>query len=185
VKKIPDFLYTNASQCSIMESRVMVILQRWSHDKKDISMKQSTLRRYIGTIVAVLFITACGSIMGSTVTQIVPTSTASATTIIGDPETGRAIFNGEKKIEAFVPCSTCHYETRHRFPRLGPDMAGIAERAAKRVPGMSAADYLRDSIRNPDAHIVEDYPASTMNPGYADRLTDQDVDDLVAFLLTL
>jgi cytochrome c len=132
-----------------------------------------------------LLITACGSVMGSTVTQLVPTATAQTALLTGNAERGRAIFNGEKKIEAFVPCSTCHYETRHQFPRLGPDMAGVAERAATRVPGMSAADYLRLSIREPDAHVVDRYPASTMNPGYAERLTDENVEDLVAFMMTL
>jgi cytochrome c2 len=136
--------------------------------------------------MVLIVLTACGSIVGSTVTtNIVPTSTTSTTFLSGDPVRGQAIFNGEEKIHAFVPCSTCHYETRHRFPRLGPDMAGISQRAAERIPGMSAVEYLRHSIRHPDEHVVEDFPSSTMNPGYADRLTDEDVEDLIAFLMTL
>lgn len=147
-----------------------------------------TTKRSFNPIVVTLILimmAACGGTLGSTATTIMPTSTPLNVAINGDPIEGRAIFTGEKQIYAFVPCSTCHYLKTHRYPLLGPDMAGISKRAATRVPGMSAVEYLRKSIRNPDDHVLENYPASTMNPGYAERLSDQEVEDVIAFLMTL
>jgi mono/diheme cytochrome c family protein len=53
------------------------------------------------------------------------------------------------------------------------------------VEGMSATEYLRESIRFPDAYVVEDFPASTMNQAYDDILTDEQVEDVIAYLMTL
>ena len=63
-------------------------------------------------------------------------------------------------------------------------MLGIAERAGERIPGMSAEDYLRQSIVSPGAHYVEGFTSKHMPMDYADRLSEQDINDIVAFLLT-
>jgi cytochrome c2 len=136
----------------------------------------------IFVIVMLALVSACGGVIGSTTTaKVLPEEPE----LTGDINRGRAIFNGEVQINAFVPCSTCHYVERHNYPLLGPDMVGVPRRAAGRIPGLSAAEYIRRSIVEPDFHVVENYPASTMNPGYAERLTQQDVNDLVAFLMSL
>jgi mono/diheme cytochrome c family protein len=137
-------------------------------------------------MLLLLLVTACTGVIGSTATvSLMPTSTPERVFVDGDPEIGRAIFDGEKKVFAFVPCSTCHYVERHKRILLGPNMAGISKRAGSRVPGMSAVEYLRESIRFPNAYIVEGYPASTMNQAYDDRLTEENMNDVIAYLLTL
>jgi mono/diheme cytochrome c family protein len=148
---------------------------------------KSTMTLCVSILVMVMAITtACGGVLGSTTaSNIPPTPDPVRDKITGDPEEGRAIFNGEKKIPAFVPCSTCHYVTRHRYPRLGPDLAGLSTRAATRVEGLSATEYLRDSIRYPDAYVVDGFPASTMNQAYDNILTDEQVEDVIAYLMTL
>jgi hypothetical protein len=50
---------------------------------------------------------------------------------------------------------------------------------------MSAQDYLMQSLIDPDAHVVEGFQPGQMRPDLADALTQQQLDDLVAFLLTL
>ena len=64
---------------------------------------------------------------------------------------------------------------------IGPNLSAIAAVADRRKPGTSAEDYLRESIVDPDAHVVLGY-----QPGSMPRvpLSDQQVGDLVAFLLT-
>jgi hypothetical protein len=64
-------------------------------------------------------------------------------------------------------------------------MAGIAGRAGGVVSGMSAEDYLRQSILEPDAHLVEGFPAGTMPQVWSDVLSTEQVDQLIAYLMTL
>lgn len=88
--------------------------------------------------------------------------------------------NGARLVEQYG-CVACH--------RLGvathvaPAFEGIAERAATRRPPLTAAAYIYESITNPTAYVVEGYqPAMPQN--YPDRLSDQELGDLLAYLLT-
>lgn len=62
---------------------------------------------------------------------------------------------------------------------VGPSLANIGAVATGRVEGMSA----EQSIREPDAHLVEDFPSGTM-PQWGEVLSDTQIDALVGFLLT-
>ena len=68
---------------------------------------------------------------------------------------------------------------------VGPSFDGIASRAQTRVPGLSAEEYLRQSIVEPNAYVVDGFPTGQMFNNYAEVLTEEDIDNLVAFLLTL
>lgn len=81
------------------------------------------------------------------------------------------------------PCITCHGGADSPF-RLAPDLAGIFERAASRVEGLSAEEYVLQSILDPEAYLVPGYRA-IMYPLYGEALTEQDIADLVAYLQTL
>ena len=67
---------------------------------------------------------------------------------------------------------------------VGPNLANVNERAGSRVEGMGAEDYLRDSILHPGVFITPGYRGA-MYAFYADALSDQDVNDLIAYLMTL
>jgi mono/diheme cytochrome c family protein len=61
--------------------------------------------------------------------------------------------------EIFKTKGTC--EICHRIGQKGtraPDLAGVGGRAAKMKPGMSAKQYIVESLVNPNAVIVEGYP---------------------------
>ncbi len=62
-------------------------------------------------------------------------------------------------------------------------MAGISGRAGDRVPGLSGEEYLRESIVDPAAFVVEGY-SDFMAKGFRFLLSEEDIDGLVAFLLT-
>src|SRR5262245_5149202 len=61
--------------------------------------------------------------------------------------------------EIFKTKGTC--EICHRIGQKGtraPDLAGIGARAGKMKPGMSAKQYIIESLINPSAFVVEGYP---------------------------
>jgi hypothetical protein len=62
-------------------------------------------------------------------------------------------------------------------------MQGVSERAGDRVPELSAVEYLRQSIQDPSAYVVEGF-SDTMSKGIHAAFSEEDIDALVAFLLT-
>ena len=71
-----------------------------------------------------------------------------------DPvQLGQQILDGKGGIT--IPCSGCHtLNSMGWTAKIGPDLDGIGSRAGNRIPGMSAADYIHDSLRNPQHYIV-------------------------------
>ena len=80
-------------------------------------------------------------------------------------------------------CATCH-SLQADLTIVGPSLHGIASRAGGRVEGLDARRYLEQSILQPGAHIVEGF-GDLMPKELAKKLTTQEVNDLVEFLLTL
>ena len=100
----------------------------------------------------------------------------------GDPAAGERLFSGT----AFgknAGCANCH-SLQPEDNRVGPSLAGVAQRAASRVPGLGAEEYLRQSIIDPTAYTVPGYSKGQMPP-LSERLTEQELLDLLAFLMTL
>ncbi len=80
-------------------------------------------------------------------------------------------------------CATCHALAPDTVI-VGPSLAGIASRAADRVPGQSAEAYLRDSIINPGHFIVPGFP-DVMQRNLGEKLSADQINDIITFLLTL
>jgi nitric oxide reductase subunit C len=91
---------------------------------------------------------------------------------------GAALYSGKGR------CATCH-SLSAGTTIVGPSLAGIAGRAAERIPGMKAADYLEDSILRPDKYKVPGFELAVMDASLAKTLTTDEINDLVAFMLTL
>jgi glucose/arabinose dehydrogenase/cytochrome c553 len=81
-------------------------------------------------------------------------------------------------------CITCHLLDSSKAA-VGPSLLNIDEAAGTRVEGLSAEAYIRQSIVDPNAHVVEGYNAGYMYPDYAQHLSDEQIDALVAYVLTL
>lgn len=87
-------------------------------------------------------------------------------------------------IDTTPGCKTCH-SLEPDAVIVGPSVAGIASRAGNMVPGISAEEYLRQSILEPDSYVVEGYPPSVMPNVWDEKLTEEQVKSLVDYLLTL
>lgn len=110
---------------------------------------------------------------------------------VGDPENGEALFNQETIGQAAPGCITCH-SLQPGETKVGPALTGVASQAEQRITSAdymgeadSAEGYLRESILQPDAHVVDGFQPVIMYPEFGEELTEQQLNDLVAFLLTL
>jgi len=107
----------------------------------------------------------------------------------GVGETGSSASAGEKLFKQAVignhaGCVTCH-SLEADVTVVGPSLSGIANTAASRIPGRSAEEYIRESILDPNAYVVEGFIAGTMPLVWANMLSDEQVSNLVAYLMTL
>lgn len=127
----------------------------------------------VGLVLLSLLLAACGGDSSSSATG------------------GSAASRGEELIKqttigsnAAPGCTTCH-SLEEDIVLVGPSLAGIGSRAGQAVSGKSAEEYLREAIIAPDAHVLPDYAPGLMYQKYGEDLTDQQINDLVAYLLTL
>lgn len=80
-------------------------------------------------------------------------------------------------------CSGCHTIEGISSGQVGPNLTQIGEIAATRQDGVSAEDYIRESILNPNNFVVDGYPSNVMPQNYGDQFSSRELDDLVEFLL--
>jgi len=104
------------------------------------------------------------------------------------PSSSVNIANGEAiythgKAEA-PACSNCHTLEAEAFG-LGPTMVGVTSRAAVEITGdQTVEDYLRESILYPNEFLVPGY-RNIMYGEYATHLTEQDIKDIIGYILSL
>jgi cytochrome c2 len=79
-----------------------------------------------------------------------------------------------------LDCGRCHV-IDGQGGRLGPDLTQVGTTAATRAPGLTAKEYLRESLLNPGGYIVPGF-SDTMPRGLTRNLSEADVDALVLFL---
>lgn len=123
----------------------------------------------IGLVCCLLLLAGCGA-----------SSDVEATLPPGNPAQGELLF--QASIQGAPTCSSCHLLDGQRLN--GPPLNGFSQVAGTRVEGESAEEYTITSITRPSAHVVSGY-ANLMYNQYKSRLTDQQLADLVAYLLTL
>lgn len=106
-------------------------------------------------------------------------------TSVGDAANGEALFFQATIGTSNAPgCVTCH-SLEPDVVIVGPSQAGLATRAGTRVPGQSAEEYIRNSIVQPNAYLVEGFAEGVMYQNYATDLTAGQIDNLIAYTLTL
>lgn len=94
---------------------------------------------------------------------------------------GKKIFTSDR-----AQCLTCHSLGADPKARC-PNQEGLGERAPRRKPGMRAAEYLVESVYDPNAFVVPGYPKNQMTPINKPpiALSHDEILAVLAFLNTL
>ncbi|MDX1416162.1 MAG: c-type cytochrome, partial [Candidatus Promineifilaceae bacterium] len=88
-------------------------------------------------------------------------------------------------------CGSCHQiGALGESHKVGPDLSRIGTDAVERLPGVSAEVYIRQSILEPNEFLAPECPngpcmANVMPRDYATRLSEQQIDSIVSYLLDL
>ena len=90
-------------------------------------------------------------------------------------ESGRQIF-GQR-------CASCH-SMEPAITIIGPSLWNIQKTASERLPGVEAAEYIRMSIIAPSDFVVEGFQ-DVMQKNFGDVLSSTEINELVAFLMTI
>jgi mono/diheme cytochrome c family protein len=111
----------------------------------------------------------------STPTESTPTETTAPTetsgSATGDPAAGKEIFEAT----AQPPCGSCHtLAEANASGTVGPDLDQVLEG--------KDAEFIHESIVEPDAEIASGFSAGIMPDVYGEQLDDQQLADLVAFI---
>lgn len=102
--------------------------------------------------------------------------TAAPAALVGDSANGQTLFGANG-------CSGCHSTGSNKI--VGPGLSGIGTLAETRVDGQAADEYLTKAIVSPNAFVVTDYFPDLMPTTFGQSLSDQEVSDLVAYLVSL
>jgi mono/diheme cytochrome c family protein len=133
------------------------------YDNGDEGMKRAWCL-LLSAVWFTLLLTACGS----------------GESTVGDVDAGKTLFNTGGTSQ--IPCATCH--SIDGVATVGPSLQGIAAHAGERIEGVSAEDYLRQSITQPSVYLVPGYN-DVMYKDYAVHFSEEEIDNLVAYLMTL
>ena len=93
----------------------------------------------------------------------------------GNSDCGLALFNVD------LGCAACH-STADETVKVGPSLLGVSGRIPEGYN--SIEHYLAESIWNPSAMLVGDF-ADLMAKDFSTRMDDQNLADVIAYLLTL
>ena len=102
---------------------------------------------------------------------------------VRNAENGALLFNTFQDAANYA-CSNCHLADSEKT-NLGPGLLNIKDRAATRIDGQSAAEYIYQSIINSKAYTVVDFDPELMPQNWAEIYSDLEIFDIVAYLMTL
>lgn len=107
-----------------------------------------------------------------------------------NPQDGETLFQ-EMVINQAPGCVTCH-SLQPGVKLVGPSLADATAQAEAALnspdytgEATTPAEFLRESIVNPDAYVPEGYISGTMYADYGQKLNNTQIDALVSYLLTL
>lgn len=115
-----------------------------------------------------------------------PAGSVDTPTKAPDPVAQPSGLDGQEIFLGSGGCGACHTVEGVSQGLVGPDLSHLGTEAAERKPGMSAEDYIFESIRDPQAFVatgVERAIPGIMTAGITAGLSDEEVQALVDFLL--
>jgi mono/diheme cytochrome c family protein len=159
---------------------VLTFLMFWLLELDDFPLPHST-GVLMGSVTAVILVTVGLLVAGGVVYPQFELPKALAEVDLEPAERGEDLFRNLSP----SPCVQCHVVEGIRGGIRGPDLTHVAASAGERVPGLTAIEYLTQKL---NAGMTYDYkvPGYTpMMPPFGAFLPEEQIDDLVAFLLTL
>ena len=157
-------------------------------------------KRILFVLVLVTFVlAACGGAAPSspaapaapaaTTAPAAPAATTAPAAPAGDANNGQKLFTSGKA--PAPPCATCH-SIKPGEKLVGPSLAGIGTQAAQIIKdpnykgkAKDAAGYIQESIVDPNVYVVPTFPPNVMYQNYGKDLSSQEINDVVAYLMTL
>lgn len=131
-----------------------------------------------------------------TATAVPPTATTAAASdpitvlvSLSNPDNGKQLFEMFYQ-EAGFACATCH-RVDSEEQLVGPGLLNVGVRGgatghADHAQTDEAPErYIYNSIVDPSAFVVEGFPDNLMPQVYAELFTEQQIYDIVAYLMTL
>ena len=116
-------------------------------------------------------------------TTSAPTTTSGGTTTSsggggGSAAAGQAVFSANG-------CGSCHtFKPANSTGTIGPDLDKAPAQDAKADNNMELADFIEESIKDPDAYIAKGYNKGIMPTTFGDSLSSKQLKDLVAFIVS-
>lgn len=156
----------------------------YAKNKQNI-MEVAYMRKLTLTILLMLLLSVALAACGGGGDEPADTGGQTTASSVGDAANGERLFKQTLIGPASAPgCITCH-SLEPGVVLVGPSHSDIGTRAETEEAGVSAEDYLRQSIVEPNAHITAGYTEGVMYQNYGEELSNTQINDLVAFLLTL
>ena len=112
--------------------------------------------------------------VGGTEIRLLPTSTPDPAYSADPVARGQAVFERSG-------CTGCHTIDGISSGAVGPNLTNVGTIAGTRLKGFTADAYIRQSIIDPAAYLVEGYD-DLMLKTFAETISQADLDDLVVFL---
>ena len=117
-------------------------------------------------------------------TSTTPTASATSTSATttssggGDATAGKAVF-------ASSGCASCHtFQPAGATGSIGPDLDKAPASDAKADNSMDLAEFIKESITDPDKYIAKGYSKGLMPSNFGSSLSSTQLNDLVAFILS-
>lgn len=136
----------------------------------------------VGIVVSMMFLSGCSTGPNRSTPTPKPSeanlSPTTVTSLDASLNQGQSLFN------TTATCSACH-TVNGMGGLVGPDLVGIANRIVKNHPDLSVEAALKLEIVDTNEHIAQTFPGGIMPPNYVDSLTPDQIQDIVAYLVSL
>jgi len=134
---------------------------------------------------AIVLTLACGEVASEPAPDP-PTAVPVATTAPPAGNNGGAAATSGQTLAVNNGCLACH--SIDGSPSLGPSWKGLYGHKVPLSDGSTAiADdpYIRESITDPNAKVVEGFPPSVMPANFGSTLSDSDIEAITAYIKEL
>ena len=147
----------------------------------------------VASLLMLIFVVGCGTSESSVQPPIPTTPISKPAPIVtnqidsvSSQDAQNDSLNGEEIFAGSGGCGACH-TIEGLTAGVGPELTNIGTDAASRKPGLSASEYIEESIRSPEAFVpegVERAMPGLMTSGITAHLTDGQIEALVKFLVS-